>query len=118
MIFFHRRVNNYKRSKLQYMNNNFKTSSVVVAPHSRVSLWPIAYNIGMWLIPNLISECTPNFNFPANYEANENDQDNENHPGNKNEGNYPAYKCMLKFNNRKKVLASLSLALNIFHTMF
>ena len=42
-----------------------------------------------------------------------NDQDNENHPDNKNESNYPADKYMFKVNYRKKVLASLWLALNI-----
>ena len=66
----------------------------------------------------LISECTPNYNFSANHGDNENDQDNENHPDNKNEGNYPANKYMFKVSNRKKVLVSLWLALNIFHTLF
>ena len=79
MIFFHRRLNNYKRGKLQYTNNNFKTLLVVV-PHPRASLWPIAYEIDMWLTPKLISECTTNSNFSANHEDNENDQDNGNHP--------------------------------------
>ena len=45
-------------------------------------------------------------------------KDNENHPGNENEGNYPAGKYMFKVNNRKKVLVSLWLTLNIFHTFF
>ena len=44
--------------------------------------------------------------------------DNENHPDNKNEGNYPANKYMFKINNRKNLLVSLWLALNIFHTFF
>ena len=72
----------------------------------------------MWLKPKLISECTPNINFSANHEDNKNDQDNENHPDNKNEGNYPENKNMFKVNTRKKVLVSLCLALNIFHTLF
>ena len=49
---------------------------------------------------------------------NENDQDNGNHPDNKNKDNYPANKYMFKVNNRKKVLMSLWLALNIFHNLF
>ena len=72
----------------------------------------------MWLAPKLISECTPNSNFSANHGDNENDPDNGNHPGNKNEGNYPKNKYMFKFNKRKKVIVSLWLALNIFHTLF
>ena len=36
----------------------------------------------------LISACTPNSNFSANHEDNEDDQGNENHPENENEGNY------------------------------
>ena len=43
---------------------------------------------------------------------------NENPPDNKNEGNYPVSKYMFKVSNRKKVLAPLSLALNIFRTLF
>ena len=65
----------------------------------------------------LISERTPNSNFSANHGDNENDQDNQDHPDNKNEGNYPAIKYMFKVNKRKKVLVSLCLALNIFHTL-
>ena len=61
----------------------------------------------MWLTPKLISEYTSNSNFSANHEDNENDQDNENHPDNEIRGNYRANKCMLKVNNRKKVLVSL-----------
>ena len=49
----------------------------------------------------------PNPNFSANHEETENDRDNENHPGNENEGNYRASKYMFKVNNRKKVLVSL-----------
>ena len=64
-----------------------------------------------------MSEFTPNSIFSANHEDNENDQDNENQPDNKNEGNYPASKYMFKVNNRKKVLESLWLALNIFHAL-
>ena len=45
-------------------------------------------------------ECTLNSNFSANHEVNESDQDNENHPDNINEGNYPANKYTLKVNNR------------------
>ena len=56
----------------------------------------------MWLTPKLISECTPNSNFPANHGDNEIDQDNENHSNNKNENNYPVNKYMFKVNNRKK----------------
>ena len=48
--------------------------------------------IDMSLTPKLISECTPNTNFSANYGDNENDQDNENHSDNKNEDNYSANK--------------------------
>ena len=57
----------------------------------------------MWLT---ILECTPNSNFPANDESNENKQDNENPKDNKNEGNYSADQHMFKVNNSKKVLAS------------
>ena len=74
--------------------------------------------IDMWLTPKLILECTPNFNCSANSKHNENDQDNENHPDNENEVNYAANKYILKASNRKKVLASLWLAFNIFHTLF
>ena len=49
---------------------------------------------------------------------NANDQDNEKHPDNINEGNYPANRYMFKVSFRKKGLASLWLALNIFHTLF
>ena len=63
--------------------------------------------IDMWLTPKLISECTPNSNFSATYEDNENDQDNEIHSDNKNEDNYRANKYMFKVSNRKKVLVSL-----------
>ena len=98
------------------MNNNFKTSLVVT--HTRERHYdPLRTKIEMWLTPMLISECTPNSNFSANHEDNENDQDNENHPDNENEGNYPVNKQMFKVNNRKKVLVSLWLALNIFHTL-
>ena len=38
--------------------------------------------IDMWLSLKLISEYTSSSNFSAIYEDNENDQDNENHPGN------------------------------------
>ena len=72
----------------------------------------------MWLTPKLISECTPNSDFSANHEDSENDHDNENHPDNKDEGKYPVNKYMLKINNRKKVLVSLWLPLNIFYTLF
>ena len=61
----------------------------------------------MLLTPELISECTRNSNFSANYEDSVNDEDNENHPDNENEGNYRANKYMFKVNNRKKVLVSL-----------
>ena len=61
----------------------------------------------MWFTPKLISECTLNSNFYANHEDNENDQGNENHPYNKNEGNYQPKKYMLKVNNRKNVAVSL-----------
>ena len=61
----------------------------------------------MWLTPKLISECTPNSNFCADHQENENDQDNENHPDNENKGNYQANKYMFKVNNREKVLVSL-----------
>ena len=44
-------------------------------------------------------ECTPNSNFSANHEENEIDLDNENHPDNINEGNYPANKYTFKVNN-------------------
>ena len=101
MIFFHQRLNNYKRSKLQYTNNNFKTS-LVIAPHPRGSYDPLRAKTDMWFTPKLISGCTTNFNFCANCEDKENDQDNENHPENKNEVNYPANKYMFKVNNRKK----------------
>ena len=46
--------------------------------------------IDMWLTPKLISECTPNSNFSATYEDNENDQDNEIHSENENEGQLPS----------------------------
>ena len=72
----------------------------------------------MWPNPKLISECRPNSNFSANHGDNENDQDNENHSDNKNEGKNPANEYMFKVNNRKKVLVSLWLSLNIFHTLF
>ena len=74
--------------------------------------------IDMRLTPKLISECTPNSGFSANYGDNENDQDNENHSGNKNEGNYRANKYIFKVNNRKEILVSLWLVLKIFHTLF
>ena len=73
MIFFHQRLNNYKKSKLQYMNSNFKTLLVIV-PHPRASLWCILTKIDMWPTPTLISKCTPNSNFSANQGNNENDQ--------------------------------------------
>ena len=79
MFFLHRRLNNYKRTKLQYINNNFKTS-LVAAPQPQ----ELRTKIDIWLIPKLISECTPNSNFSANHEDNENNQDNENHRDNKN----------------------------------
>ena len=72
----------------------------------------------MWLTPKLISECTPNSNFSPNHGDNENDQDNEDHQDNKSEFNYPPKKYMFKVNKRKKVLVSLWLALNIFHTPY
>ena len=82
MIFFQQRLNNYEGSKLQYMNNNFKTS--LVEPHTRERHYDLLLTkIYIWLI----SECTPNSNFSANHEDNENDQDNENHPDNEKEGN-------------------------------
>ena len=56
----------------------------------------------MWLSPKLISEYTPNSNFSANHGDNVNDQDNEDHPENKNEGNYPENKYMFKVSKRKK----------------
>ena len=59
MIFFHLQLNNYKRSKLQYMNSNFKMS-LVVALHPWASLWrhydALRTKIDMRLIPKLISE--------------------------------------------------------------
>ena len=61
---------------------------------------------------------TLNSNFSANRKDYENDKDNENHLDNENEGNCPAKKCMFKVNNRKKVLVSLRLTLNIFHIFF
>ena len=57
----------------------------------------------MWLTPKLFSECRPNSNFSTNHGDNENDQVNENHPDNKNKGNYAANKYMFKVSNRKKV---------------
>ena len=54
----------------------------------------------MRLTPKLISKCTLNSNFSANHGDN-----NENHSGNKNEGNYPANKYM--FNNRKTIIEKL-----------
>ena len=57
-------------------------------------------------------------NLTLAYRGNENDQDNENHPDNKNKGNYPTNKYMFKISNRKNVLVSLWLALNIFDTLF
>ena len=106
MIFFHRQLNNYKRTKLQYMNNNFKTS-LVIAVHPKRHYDALRTKIDMWLTPKLISKCTPNSNFSANHEDNENDQDKKNHPDNENEGNYPANKYMFKVNNRKKFLVPL-----------
>ena len=72
----------------------------------------------MQLTPKLISECTTNSNVFANHGDNEIYRDNENHPDNKNEGNYPANKYMFKVNNRKKFLVTLWLALKIFYTSF
>ena len=72
----------------------------------------------MWLTPKLISEYTQNSNFSANHRDNENDQDNKNHSDNNSEGNYPANKYMFKANNKKKVLVSLLLSLNIILTLF
>ena len=43
----------------------------------------IAYGNRNMTHPRLLLECTPNSDFSANYEDNENDQDNENHPHNK-----------------------------------
>ena len=68
--------------------------------------------IDMWLTPKLISECTPNSNFSANHEDNENDQNIENHPDNENESKKihvqtNINKYMFKVNNRKKILVSL-----------
>ena len=103
MIFFHQRLNNYKRSKLQ--------------PWTIISKWPyptrerhydaLRTKIDMGLTLELISECTLNSSFSANHGDIENDQDNENHTDNKNEGNYPASKYMSKVNDRKKVFGSL-----------
>ena len=50
-------------------------------------------------------QCTQNFNFSASYE------DNENHPDNKNQGNYPENKYVFKINN-KKVLCSRTFCLS------
>ena len=55
----------------------------------------------------LISKCTPNSNFSANHEDNENDQNIENHPDNENESKKihvqtNINKYMFKVNNRKK----------------
>ena len=72
----------------------------------------------MGLTTTLILECTTNSNFSANHGDNENDQDNEDHLDNKIEGNHPANKYMFKVNKREKLLVSLRLALNIFHTLF
>ena len=72
----------------------------------------------MWLTLKLIEKYAPSSNFSAHHRDNENDQGNENHPDNKNEGNYPANKYMFKVNYRKKVFASLWLALKILHTLF
>ena len=55
-------------------------------PHSRASLWRIAYG-NRYVTHPLISECTSNSNFSANHEDNENDPDNENHPDNEKEDN-------------------------------
>ena len=98
------------------MNNNFKTSLVIAPPPASVIMTHCVRK-SMCLTPKLISECRPNSNFSANHD-NENDQDNEIHPDNKNQGNNPANKYMFKVNNRKKVLVSLWLSLNIFHTLF
>ena len=68
MIFFHQRLNNYKRSKLQNVISYYDA---------------LRTKIDMWLTLTLISECTPNSNFSANHGDNENDQDNENNPDNK-----------------------------------
>ena len=57
----------------------------------------------MWLTPKLVSECTPNSNFSAYHGDNESDQDNENHPASRKEGNYPADKYMFKVNSKKKI---------------
>ena len=91
------------------MNHNFKTL-LLLAPHLQASFWLIAYKIDMQLTPKLISECTTNSNVSANHGDNEIYRDNENHPYNKNEGNYPANKYMLKVNNRKNILVSLWLS--------
>ena len=103
------------------MNNNFKTSLVIttsLASPARLRHYDaLRTKMDMWLTPKLISECTTNSNFPSNHRDNENDQDNENHPDNNNEGNYPVNKYMFKLNNKKKVLMSLWLALNIFHIL-
>ena len=70
MIFFHRRLNNYKRSKLQYMNNNFKTSLVTDLTLER-HYDALRTKIDMRLTSNLISECPLNSNFSANHGDNE-----------------------------------------------
>ena len=122
MIFFHKQLNIYKRSILQYMGNNFKTSLVIAHPPPPLSASLIMTNCIRKLIcgltPQLISEYTPNSNFSANHEDNENDQDNENRLDNENEGNYPANKDIFKVRSRKKVLVYLCLFLNIFHTLY
>ena len=64
------------------MNNNLRTS-LVIAPTCEHHCDALHTKIDMWLTPKLISECTPNSNFPANHGDNENDQDNENPPDNK-----------------------------------
>ena len=45
----------------------------------------------------------PNSNFSAYHGDNESDQDNENHPVSRKEGNYPADKYMFKVNIKKKI---------------
>ena len=62
----------------------------------------LCMEIDMWLTPKLISKCSPNPNFSANHEDNENDQVNKTHPDNKNEGIYRENKYMFKVSYRKK----------------
>ena len=92
------------------MNNKFK-ASLVIAPHPPPHpparhCDTLCTEINMSLTPKLISECTPNSNFSANHEDNE------------NESNYPANKYMFKVDNREKVVMFLWLYLNIFHNLF